>query len=150
MGWHTPWTLILVCSTVSPGCGVNSNILSGLQHRNYIYTGTHDHPSSKSYESIVMHLYKFPPTQCIWTFRHQKLLQKYGYCEPKLPTSFCRIRCTSVIARQCESPYANKTQPWLIRCYNGLIQSQIHIFHTNAQRMNLLPHAVHIHWHMLL
>ena len=32
--------------------------------------------------------------------------------------SFCRIRCTTVIARQCESPYAKKAQPWLIWCYN--------------------------------
>ena len=35
--WHTPWTLTLVCYTVSPGFGVNSNIMLGLQHRNYIY-----------------------------------------------------------------------------------------------------------------
>ena len=36
-----------------------------------LFKGTHGHPASKLNESIVMHLQTYPPTQCMWTFRHQ-------------------------------------------------------------------------------
>ena len=148
--WHTPWTLTLVCYTVSPGFGVNSNIMSGLQHRNYIYKGTHGHPLCKLYESIK-HLY-ISSHMWMWPFRHQncaKIWFLWAYITNIL--SFCRIRCTSVIAHHCESLYANKTQSWLLRCYNKwLILKLVSYFPYKYTTYEFLPHAVHIHWRMLV
>ena len=123
----------------------------GLQHRNYIYKGTHGHPASKLYKSNCRAFVDISSHTVHVNISPSKLLQNMVLVDPNYQNLKLLSHTVYICDRSlCESPYANRTRPWSIRCYNKWLILQFHIFHTSAQRMNLLPHAVHIHWRMLV